>query len=130
MLIGGAGNDTLRGGGGNDRLIGGDGEDIFVWTSGESGTDVVADFQAGPAADALNLSALLVGENAGNLDDFLTFSFGPSTTIAADSNGASAGGNIQTIVLEGTDLGSFFGTSNAGEVMTAMLDDGSLVVNA
>ncbi|MGE8359021.1 retention module-containing protein [Pseudomonas sp.] len=130
VLNGGAGNDKLYGGAGNDWLIGGEGEDIFIWGAGETGIDVVADFQTGPNGDALDLSALLTGENAGNLESYLTFSFGPSTTIVADSNGASNGGNIQTIVLDGVDLGAVYGSTNAGDVIAGMLNDGSLVVNA
>ncbi|MGE8499259.1 MAG: retention module-containing protein [Pseudomonas sp.] len=130
LLNGGAGNDKLYGGAGNDWLIGGEGEDIFIWGAGESGIDVVADFQAGPNGDALDLSALLTGENAGNLESYLTFSFGPSTTIVADSNGASGGGNIQTIVLDGVDLSAVYNSSSAGDVIAGMLNDGSLMVNA
>jgi VCBS repeat-containing protein len=129
VLNGGAGNDKLYGGAGNDWLIGGEGEDTFIWTPGESGIDVIADFQTGQNGDVLDLSALLEGERADNLESFLTFSFGPSTTIVADSNGASGGGNIQTIVLDGVNLSQVYGSSDAGDVIAGMLEDGNLKVS-
>ena len=128
VLNGGAGDDKLYGGAGNDWLIGGEGEDIFIWTSGDKGTDVVADFKVGE--DMLDLSALLSGANEGNLDEYLTLSFGPSTTIVVDSNGASNGGNTQTIVLEDVNLSTEYGSSDVGTVISRMLDDDSLKVVA
>jgi hypothetical protein len=58
-LNGGAGNDVIdasaspagtmafifRGGDGNDNLVGGGGNDIFAFTAGETGHDLVQDFQ-------------------------------------------------------------------------------------
>ncbi|WP_338067654.1 VCBS domain-containing protein, partial [Neisseria weixii] len=47
-LIGGSGNDILFGGAGNDTLTGGVGADKFVFlANGNSGRDVITDFQAG-----------------------------------------------------------------------------------
>ena len=45
-IDGGAGNDTIIGSGGNDTLIGGAGDDKFVFTFGQTGHDVIQDFQA------------------------------------------------------------------------------------
>jgi len=53
-LIGGPGNDTLFGGSGKDQLVGDDGSDVFGFLRGESGVDVVADFEAG--IDRIDLS--------------------------------------------------------------------------
>jgi Ca2+-binding RTX toxin-like protein len=54
VLLGGAGNDTLDGGAEQDLLWGQDGADTFRFTKG-TGTDIVADFQAG--TDKLDVRA-------------------------------------------------------------------------
>ncbi|MBT1445440.1 VCBS domain-containing protein [Shewanella sp. JM162201] len=100
-LIGGLGDDVLRGDGGNDVLRGDGGSDIFVWKAGETGTDHIIDFNVNE--DKLDLSDLLQGEENGNLEDFLSFSFGnSSTTIEIDAN--KDGVIDQRIVLDGVDL--------------------------
>ncbi|MBX9913569.1 MAG: type I secretion C-terminal target domain-containing protein, partial [Pseudomonadaceae bacterium] len=129
-LIGDGGNDFLIGGLGNDSLTGGTGADTFVWQAGDSGTDVVTDFVAG--TDTLDLSALLDGEasTVASLNTYLTFSFGATTTITADSNGASAGGDLQVIQLAGADLAAHYGSATAATVIAGMLADDSLLVAA
>jgi Ca2+-binding RTX toxin-like protein len=129
MLIGGDGDDILIGDLNNDQLEGGLGSDTFVWNSGESGTDVIIDFQAG--IDKLDLSALLDGDftDAGSLDGYLTFSLG-ATTITADNDGV-AGGDVQVIELAGVDLANFYGPgADAATVIAGMLGDGTLKVDA
>lgn len=64
-LIGGAGDDAIIGGVGNDYLVGGKGADTFLFAP-KSGTDLVADFDAGQ--DVLDLSGYGFG---GNVQDFL-----------------------------------------------------------
>jgi VCBS repeat-containing protein len=51
-LIGSAGDDTLEGGSGDDTLTGGEGSDVFVF-SGNSGDDVITDFDA--SADLIDI---------------------------------------------------------------------------
>jgi Ca2+-binding RTX toxin-like protein len=46
VIDGGAGNDTITGSRGDDVLIGGAGDDKFVFTFGQTGHDVIQDFQA------------------------------------------------------------------------------------
>jgi len=46
VIDGGAGNDTITGSRGDDVLIGGAGDDKFVFAFGQTGHDVIRDFQA------------------------------------------------------------------------------------
>ncbi|MBD9484678.1 retention module-containing protein [Pseudomonas sp. PDM14] len=129
VLIGNSGSNTLSGNGGNDTLTGGGGADTFKWLAGETGTSHITDFTKG--VDALDLSQLLSGEhsNVGSLSQYLTFSFGTSTTITVDANGATGGSAGPTIVLDGINLQASYGAMDAGGVITGMLGDGSLKVD-
>ncbi|MCW3170981.1 type I secretion C-terminal target domain-containing protein, partial [Shewanella subflava] len=135
MLLGGAGNDSLDGGSGNDvligglgndTLIGGLGDDTFVWSKGDTGTDTIMDFNVGN--NKLQISDLLQNEQSGNLDDFLHFSFNNgNTTISID---ADKDGKIdQTIVLDGVDLSSKYGSTD-GVIINGLLNDGALIVDS
>ncbi|MFK3798211.1 retention module-containing protein [Pseudomonas sp. NPDC088444] len=66
ILFGQGGNDTLIGGKGNDILFGGAGTNTFVWKQGDTGSDVIKDWNKG-SSNTLDLSDLLQGEN-GNDD--------------------------------------------------------------
>ncbi|WP_300656467.1 calcium-binding protein, partial [Pseudomonas sp.] len=128
-LVGNGGDDILLGGLGDDSLSGGAGADIFRWQAGESGHDVVTDFELG--VDSLDLSDLLVGEEVNPLEQYLNFSFSvTATTIEAS---AEAGGSVgQTIELQNVtegDLIAQYGGSDAATLITGMLGDGSLVVD-
>jgi len=76
-LVGADGNDTLIGGAGDDLMTGGAGSDVFKYMDGDlAGVvygDTITDFQLGTDGDTLDLSALLNGENSGNLANFLDF---------------------------------------------------------
>lgn len=131
LLIGGDGNDILRGGQGNDVLYGhGSGRaqgldnDIFVWGSGDAGLgarDVIRDFTAwnGTSGDKLDLSALLLGYQAGTSDLSQWISVQNNTTLPGvtgwdvgktgtlltiDIDGPGAGTVVQTIFLENASL--------------------------
>ena len=131
LLIGGNGNDTIRGGQGNDVLYGlGSGitqgldNDIFVWGSGDAGlgaSDVIRDFTAwnGTSGDKLDLTALLVGYQAGTSDISQWISVQNEVTLPGatgwdvgktgtlltiDIDGAGAGTATQTIFLENVSL--------------------------
>ncbi|KZK80732.1 Poly(beta-D-mannuronate) C5 epimerase 6 [Pseudovibrio sp. Ad46] len=47
VIAGNDGDDVLSGGSGDDQLTGGAGNDTFKFADGESGHDVIADFEAG-----------------------------------------------------------------------------------
>ena len=113
IIFGQEGNDQITGGLGNDQLSGGTGNDTFVWNAGETGTDTITGFAGG---DVLDLSALLQGENAGNLSSYLqATSNGTDTTISIDADGGS---NFtapdQSIVLHGvaTDISTLISSGS------------------
>ncbi|MFC6672535.1 DUF5801 repeats-in-toxin domain-containing protein [Marinobacterium aestuariivivens] len=95
-IVGTAADDSVHGTSGNDILTGDDGADIFVWNDGDEGgvgvgnfaEDTVTDFNAGEG-DVLDLSDLLVGENAGNIGNFIFVdeSGGDSTLYISTTGG-------------------------------------------
>ncbi|WP_184681658.1 DUF5801 repeats-in-toxin domain-containing protein, partial [Pseudomonas fluvialis] len=151
-LSGGGGNDVLLGGTGNDLLNGGTGKDTYVWKAGESGTDTVTNFTRDYASvaegDRIDLSELLDSDvtggvnggpaELGNLLSYLniTTQAPGSGTASVDTVikvDASGDGNFatpdQTVVLQDVNLFDQYGTLDAGELITKMLDDGSLKVD-
>ncbi|WP_280283589.1 DUF5801 repeats-in-toxin domain-containing protein [Pseudomonas sp. BN415] len=130
VLTGNNGDNILAGNGGDDLLNGGAGADTFKWLPGDSGVTTIAGFN--PGVDKLDLSQLLSGEHSdvGSLDDYLTMAFGANTTITVDSNAAATGGEGQTIVLQGVNLMAAYGAPDTASVISHMLDDGSLKVDA
>ncbi|WP_028629719.1 retention module-containing protein [Metapseudomonas resinovorans] len=129
VLTGNSGDNVLAGNGGDDLLDGGAGADTFKWLPGDSGVTTIAGFN--PGVDKLDLSQLLSGEHSdvGSLDDYLTMAFGANTTITVDSNAAAAGGEGQTIVLQGVNLMAAYSAPDTASVISHMLDDGSLKVD-
>jgi hypothetical protein len=112
ILLGGTGNDTLIGGQGNDILIGGSGADTFIWKSGDTGNDVIKDFNASEG-DRIDLRDLLQGETGSTIDNFLKI----STVDGVSSLQVSSGGKFNsgdaaaatpdvTIKLEGNNWSS------------------------
>ncbi|WP_445181324.1 LapA family giant adhesin [Pseudomonas sp. McL0111] len=91
ILLGGTGNDTLIGGPGNDILIGGSGADTFVWKSGDTGNDVIKDFNASEG-DRIDLRDLLQGETGSTIDNFLKI----STVDGVSSLQVSSGGKFNS----------------------------------
>ena len=132
ILAGNAGNDTLTGGQGSDMLSGGSGADTFKWLAGDatgSPADIVTDFNTGQG-DVLDLQTLLVGETgaAANLDTFLDFTLDSGNTIiTVDTNGVVAGGDAQTIVLQGVDLVT--GAANDTAIIQTLLTGNNLVTD-
>ncbi|WP_220765766.1 S-layer family protein, partial [Shewanella sp. MBTL60-112-B1] len=136
-IIGGAGRDLLSGGMGNDALYGGemlsqnDSErDFFVWgaDTADGSTDTVYGFSN--QIDTLDLSDLLVNEESGDLEDFLSFSFSPSsTTITVDADGLGSGTDSVMIVLDGIDLSSIYGTTDASIIIAELITDEALIAD-
>jgi hypothetical protein len=110
----------LDAGSDNDR-------DILIWDAGsaDGSTDEVYNFA--PNTDALDLSDILVNEENGVLDDYLDFSFvNGNTIITVDTTGA--GGDSVTIVLNGVDLSTEYGTTDEGLIIQSLISDGALLV--
>ncbi|WP_282412503.1 LapA family giant adhesin [Pseudomonas sp. PS01299] len=112
ILLGGTGNDTLIGGQGNDILIGGSGADTFVWKAGDTGNDVIKDFNANEG-DRIDLRDLLQGETGSTIDNFLkittvdgTSSLQVSSAGKFNSGDAAAATPDVTIKLEGNNWSS------------------------
>jgi Ca2+-binding RTX toxin-like protein len=138
-LSGGAGTDVLVGGKGNDALTGGSGSDVFRWRLGDQGTtaspaaDTIGDFDNGASGDRLDLRDLLVGDNSGNLSNFLHFTTSGGNTVVSIStsggfsSGFSSGAVDQTITLTGVNLvGSF--TSDQ-QIIQDLLQRGKLLTD-
>ncbi|UWI62134.1 LapA family giant adhesin [Pseudomonas sp. BW7P1] len=109
ILLGGSGNDTLIGGQGNDILIGGSGADTFVWKAGDTGNDVIKDFNASEG-DRIDLRDLLQGETGSTIDNFLKIttvdgvsSLQVSSAGKFNSADAAAATPDVTIKLEGNN---------------------------
>jgi Ca2+-binding RTX toxin-like protein len=94
-ISGGGGNDVLSGSTGNDNLTGGSGADTFNFgiSYGQSGVDVITDFQVG--TDKLHFDKF--GWQVASMND-LAFSQAGSDTVIAFGSGES-------VTLRGVDLG-------------------------
>ncbi|MFC4364365.1 Ig-like domain-containing protein [Simiduia curdlanivorans] len=128
-LIGGEGDDILFGGRGDDTLTGGNGSDRFMWVAGNAGTDTVTDFNASEG-DVLDLSDLLVGEESGDLLDYLQFSVVDGDTyISVDANAGASFETGQVIILQGLDL-TAAGTLTNQQIIDDLLAGGNLHVDS
>lgn len=107
QITGLAGDDVIVGGIGNDTLTGGDGTDTFVFSQGDTGTDVITDFNVAQG-DTLSLADLLSGVDevfgsGESLDTLLDFNLvGNDTLVEVDVD--TDGNTDQSIRLEGVDL--------------------------
>lgn len=107
-LDGGAGDDLLFGGAGADTLTGGDGNDTFRFEAG-SGADIITDFTAGGAIDAIAVAGYSAYQSLiqqGN-DTLVVFSATDSILLK----------NVQASTLTSADFR--FGASPLGATPTA-----------
>ena len=120
------------GGAGTDVLNGGAGADVLRWSLGETGTDTVQSFGTVAGSDILDLRDMLVGEmhignNAGNLANYLHFTTtGGTTTLTVNAD--AVGGVEQTIVFQGTDL-SVGGLTTDQLIIQDLLNKGKLITD-
>jgi hypothetical protein len=137
-LRGGIGNDTLQGGAGNDLLIGGDGVDVFKWSLADKGTtlvpavDTVRDFDNTTNSDKLDLRDLLVGDShsgnlAGNLADYLNFTYDGSSTTVSVKSSSTLSAPDQIIPLEGVNLVGSFTSQN--DIIHDLFSRGKLITD-
>jgi serralysin len=141
FLDGGTGEDKLIGGTGNDVLTGGIGADVFDWNlvdinnSGPIARDTVKDFNLSQG-DKLDLKDLLVGENSGNILNYLDITTSTSgsitnTEIRISNDGQFAGGTYnsaaenQHITLAGLDLLS--GT-NETNLVASLINNNQILI--
>ncbi|MGQ3170228.1 MAG: retention module-containing protein [Methylophilus sp.] len=139
-LEGGSGNDILVGGSGNDTLTGDQGRDIFRWEKGDAGTagspavDTITDFTL--ADDVIDLRTLLQGENLANLSNFVrvTVDASGNTILHISSTGGFSGGfnanaEDQTIVLQGINLQTTYGTTDSAQILGELVGSGNLAID-
>ncbi|WP_207063023.1 Ig-like domain-containing protein, partial [Motiliproteus sp. SC1-56] len=135
-LAGTEGMDQVSGLAGDDILTGGSGDDLFLWRAGDEGSagdiavDQVTDFGTGD--DRLDLSDLLQGESAANLDGYLDFEENGSSVVI-DIRTAGAGGEVtQRIELQNTsyaDLG-VDGLATDSDIVNKLLESNKLIIDS
>ena len=138
-LDGGAGNDTLNGGAGNDTLTGGAGSDVFKWSLTDVGTatvgapaiDHITDFSKADG-DKLNLADLLLGENSGNLSQYLTFATEDGHAVLNVAT-TPEGDVVQKVVFDNyatvEALESAFTASSSADLIAKMKTNGNLITD-
>jgi hypothetical protein len=94
----------LIGGKGNDTLWGGSGSDTFKWVSGDTGNDVIKDFNVPSAAnadkDVIDLSDLLHGVNV--TQDTLSNYVSATTDATGTLLSINTSGNVKTAAADVT----------------------------
>jgi Ca2+-binding RTX toxin-like protein len=150
-FTGNSGDDIITGGSGSDILTGNGGNDLFVWTSSDDldvdGTpadgvalDVVTDFRDDGLGDldALDLSDLLIGEESGDITDYIEVQVdGDDIVLSVTTDPSNNPDVTQTIVLEDTtttqlgintfDLGTAQGQVDA---LNTLIANGSIQVDS
>jgi Ca2+-binding RTX toxin-like protein len=121
LINGTADDDILRGGLGNDQLTGGAGADRFVWQAGDTGRDLIKDFNT--SEDRIDLHDLLQGETDATISNFLQIDTLSKTLLISstghlnDIGGTIASHADTTIKLENAghpvDLSAYGSTSSA-----------------
>ena len=121
---------TRSGTASSDTLIGGGGADTFVFNSGDAGTanepalDVIRFNTA--EGDVLDIADVLIGEENGDLTDYLSFDHSGDDSILEIRE--TAGGDVtQKIKLRNADL-SIFGNSDA-EILNGLINGGHLDID-
>lgn len=138
QIVGSDADNVIIGGSGDDILTGGAGKDIFVWNSGDEGisdspaNDTVTDFNISEG-DVLDFSDILVGEEAGNLTDFISITEdGADIVIELKPD---AGDVTQTVTLQGKSLadlglGGFDTSTQQAEIINKLVQDGHVNVDS
>ncbi|HAO24260.1 MAG TPA: hypothetical protein DCQ49_03955, partial [Methylophaga sp.] len=122
----------------DDILTGGEGKDIFVWNAGDDGVagapanDTVTDFNIAEG-DVLDFSDILVGEESGNLTDYISITEDGSDIVIELKPDASD--VTQTITLEGKSLadlgvGGFDASTQQAEIINKLVQDGHVNVDS
>lgn len=138
-IIGTDQDDIITGGQRNDILTGGEGKDIFVWNAGDDRSfigqdpsDIVTDFNIAEG-DVLDFSDILVGEEAGNLTDFISITEDGSDIVIELK--PDAGDVTQTVTLQGKSLadlglGGFDTSTQQAEIINKLVQDGHVNVDS
>jgi Ca2+-binding RTX toxin-like protein len=117
-IIGSQGTDLLRGGLGADFLDGGLGEDRFDFDLLEEGSDSIANFEAVPGGDVLDIADLLFNSTdyaGGPLSDYVRLAAsGPDALLQIDPDGSSATEGWETLATLLGHAGLELGTLQSG----------------
>jgi Ca2+-binding RTX toxin-like protein len=122
-LSGGLGSDLLRGGLGADFIDGGAGSDRIDFDSLLDASDAIANFEATPGGDVLDIADLLANSTSyaggfgGLLSDFVQVqTAGGDAQLQIDANGSAGGANWETLATllgdAGLDLTTLLTNSN------------------
>ncbi|MBM7060389.1 retention module-containing protein [Pseudomonas sp. UL073] len=112
-LLGGDGDDILIGGKGDDTLTGGAGADTFIWKSGDTGKDVIKDFNA-TQGDRIDLSDLLPDADVNNVLSYLKVDTTTSTLKISTSGNLNASASNADVTIELGNNGSAADLSSYG----------------
>ncbi|HIJ43903.1 MAG: calcium-binding protein [Rhodospirillales bacterium] len=117
FIDGDYGNDTITGGAGNDTLTGGGGSDTFIYQSGDSGVDIIKDFQGYNGGDVLDLTLLTNAVDGDSIGSFFNLvEADGNTTVQVDADGVGQD-YVDVVTLEG----------ETGLDLTNMENDGNIV---
>ncbi len=108
-LYGQGGNDTLIGGQGDDVLIGGSGNDVFKWELGDTGRDVIRDFEVRPVLVTAGKPQVTTLTFAANYDkgDVVSITVNGkvySYTLAANQTGEQVFDALKLVSVDGVTL--------------------------
>ena len=127
-LTGADGNDILVGGAGDDILSGGSGVDTYDFNQGDADTPATDTINGFGADDKLDFSDLLIGEESGDINDYLSVDeVDTNVVVSVNSEGALLGdlsNANQTVTLVGTDF-----TALGGADLAALIANGTIVVD-
>lgn len=131
-------NEMIFGTAGNDILTGGGGKDIFVWNAGDEGIagtpamDIVTDFNIAEG-DVLDFSDILVGEESGNLTDFISITEDGSDIVIElkpDATDVTQIVTLQGKSLADLGLGGFDTSTQQAEMINKLVQDGHVSVDS
>jgi VCBS repeat-containing protein len=118
-IFGQQGDDMITGGAGRDIIRGDGGADVFFYSNIADAGDLIVDYEA---ADRIDLSALLVGETAATIGQFVQYST-VTGVLSVDFNGNVGGANFVSLVT--VDTSPAAGVQAANPV--TILYDGSAI---
>ncbi|ODN65375.1 Serralysin G precursor [Methylophaga muralis] len=137
-VVGNEQDNIISGGPGNDILTGGAGTDIFVWNAGDEGVagapamDIVTDFNIAEG-DVLDFSDILVGEESGNLTDFISITEDGSDIVIElkpDATDVTQIVTLQGKSLVDLGLGGFDTSTQQAEMINKLVQDGHVSVDS